>query len=172
MNLILEENPRPYYEPARDKKGNPVVVRFSRRRNPKMANGVKGITNKLTGGLAIEDIIAGGTGLAAATMLPNALLKNAPVTTMDKVTRIGVSVLGALAMGYIWRFRGSSQAKAATIGGFSGIAVSVVNTLRPGLVGRPQTRLAQVAPVRRLGDASTISPSFTREGENVTLIRP
>lgn len=182
--MILEENPRPRYRPYLDNYGNPVVVKFPKRRNPNMANTVESVTNKITGGIDPLEILAGAAGLAASSMIPPLIIKTTPVTVTDKALRIGVSVMAVLATGYIVGSIGGMGAKkrpgmrkAALIGGLSGVAITVANTLRPGTItgGRPMAlppRPAQLAPVRRVGDAQTISPSFTREGENVTLIRP
>jgi len=175
MKMILEENPRRYNPVAVDQFGRPVVISASsprkRRRNP-MAM-IPSVT-KLTGGIGAKEIIGGAAGLAGSSMIPNAMIKTAAVTTTDKAIKIGLSVLSTLAVGYIFGKWDQRAGRAAIVGGLSGVAITVVNTLRPGTIsGGAGGQRQLMAPVqRRLGESMTVGPAFTREGENVTLIRP
>ena len=125
---------------------------------------------KLTGGVGIKEIVGGAAGLAGSSMLPNVFIKTVPVTNGEKAIKIGVSILSTLAVGYIFSKYDPRAGRAAIIGGLAGVAVNVVNIVRPGTVSA--ARQIASGPVRRLGEAQTVSPGFTREGENVTLIRP
>jgi len=176
MRMLLEENPirrsKRYHPVAVDQWGNPVVISVNpgrkKRRNPMVGIPKLG---KLTGGVGVMEIIGGAAGLAGSSMLPNVFIKTVPVTNGEKAIKVGVSVLSTLAVGYLFSKVGRDQraGRAAIIGGLAGVAINVVNIVRPGTVSAAK----QISgPVRRLGEAATVSPGFTREGENVTLIRP
>lgn len=127
---------------------------------------------RYTGGITPAEIVAGGAGLAGASMLPGVFIKTVAVTGTEKAIKIGASALAALAVGYVFRMQSARAGRAAILGGLSGVGVQLVNTLRPGTIeaGRPSGRL--LGPGKRVGEAATISPAMQRTDENVTLIRP
>jgi hypothetical protein len=173
VNLVLLENPIRRSGRYVDQFGNPVrVASKPRRRNPKMAR-MFGLQRYMAG-VRGNDIVAGGVGLAAATMLPNVFLKTEPVTNMDKAIKVGVSALSAMAAGYFMgAVAGKAMAKPAVIGGLAGTAVNTVNMIRPGTIGASRRiSAARALPVGRVSDARTVSPAMSREGEDVVLIRP
>jgi hypothetical protein len=154
---------------------NPRKRRHSRRKNPMKALAMPKSLSGWTQGVDMKDIGAGLAGLAAATMLPGFLIKTTPVTTTQKLTKVGVSILSALGAGFVvQKTLGSQAAKAAVIGGLAGSAAQVLATFTGVKIGNPlgNTGIRQITgrPMGAMGDP-TVVDSF-RNTEKVQIIQP
>ena len=83
----------------------------------------------------------------------------------QKLLKLAVSLGAAMAAGALGRSMISPSAgKSAIIGGVAGTAAQALGMFTNIKIGNP-------AP-RRFGATTTVSPSFTREGETVSVIEP
>ena len=174
---------------AFDEFGNPIYVpSFSRKRKAGRSK-VHGYVRRSAGrrnpvavlpptvrnlfqGIGIQEVVGGLAGLGLAALAPGWFIKNAD-TTAKKWGKIGVAVGAALATGFIAKQVASpSVAKAAIIGGLAGTASQALSTFGIAQIGTPASNRRLLTAGRNLGAQETVSPSFTREGENVQLIKP
>lgn len=165
---LIEENPYGYYDNPYRTSRNPrrKTRRNSMKRNP-IALPMPKMVRPYAQGISFDQIIAGGGAIWASTFIPNRF-KPSPVTTVDKLMRFGVSFGTALVAGMIGKAAfGQRAGQAAVIGGLSGTfldVLSMTNVLSRrgvGKIARPTLRAGAV-----------VSPSASREGETVSIIRP
>ena len=167
MEYLLETNP--WF-------GNPRKRRKSRkrRRNPvaKVTNpkAMAGTMKEWTQGADIMDMVAGVGGLAAATMLPGALIKTE--TTGMKVLKVALAVGAAVGAGSLARSMISASAgKAAVIGGLAGAGAQILAATTGFQIGG--TKMLGAGPARRrIGETTLVSPPPTRDAEVVSVIQP
>ena len=186
MEVLLEENPfNPWYKQPRRHKWAALKGRYGRswksHRNPfggetlnprRARNPIAGALGGLTQGVDVMDGVAAVAGLAAATMLPGVIIKS---PTGNKFLKVAIAFGAAFGVSMLMRkFVSSKAGNAAIMGGIAGAGVQLLNTVRPGTIGGELGS----GPVRfigaggRIGDARLVSPSMSREGENVSLIQP
>ena len=177
MDVMLYENPMEFL--GKDGLGNPIYFenpRRSRRKKARRNPVAKSINKDLTRGVGPKDILAGGVGLAAATILPSMLVKDSTTTT-QKILKAGAGVLGAVAAGFAAYQVDKSIAKSAVIGGLAGVAVNTLNSFRPGTIAA--STQTQVQRARMLGAARPmirenvqVNPAFARSDEIISVIQP
>ena len=158
MDLLLESNPRRRFM------FNPRRRHY--RRNP--TNPISALSKPLesiTGGLPIMEIVAGASGLAAVTIVPNMVVKDSSKIT-GKLFKLAVGIGTALGVSYLAKSLGSNAQKAALIGGFAGVTVVGINMLRPGTIGEGNL----LGPGIREG--AFVSHGGARSEENVGVILP
>jgi len=128
-----------------------------------------------THGFGVTDIAAAAGGLAAATMIPGMIIKPSAgaieLNTMQKVLKVVIGVVAAFGAGAAAKsFLTEKAGQAAAAGGLAGVVAQAVGAFTPYSIGRPA--LMAGSRVRRFGEATTVSPAYTREGETVQLIQP
>lgn len=130
--------------------------------------GAAGAVKGWTQGVGVMDAVAGVGGLALAYWLPGMIIKTADTTT-KKVLKVVMGVVAAGGAGYLANAVGGKRlGQAAVIGGLAGTAAQALGTFTNIKIGRPNPMLGPV----RIGYPEMVSPSFTREGENVVLLQP
>jgi len=123
-----------------------------------------------TQGVDFKEILSGGAGLAATTMVPGMIVKTT-LTTGTKLAKLGVSLGLAIVAGMALKAVAGPQAgKAAFIGGVAGTVIQGIGMFTPIVIGNSGMGALPVG--RRLGETLNIAPSFSREQEQVQLIRP
>ena len=153
---------------------NPYDFNPRRRRRARM-NPAKSATATIKGwtqGADLQDAALAIAGLAASSMIPPMIIKDA-TTTGNKLAKLGVSLVAAVGAGYLaQRFVGREAGKAAIIGGLAGsgiLAIQMVTGYKIGQVAQP---LSLPMGIPRFGGGEVVSPSPNRESETVGLINP
>ena len=163
--LMLLENPGfnsfGMMNPRRRRRRNPVA----RSRSLALPSTMRGWTQ----GVDLMDAGAAVGGLAASTMIPGMIVKDA-TTIGGKLTKLAVSLGSALGAGALGKTMISPSAgKAAIIGGVAGTAAQALGMFTNIQIGE-QSSTRRV--IRRIGDTMEVSPASTREGERVSIIEP
>ena len=143
MELLLEENPRRRYH--------------RRRRNPSalaLPTSLKGWTM----GLGVMDVAAAVGGLAAATMIPNMLIRTPVTTTTSKVLKVALAFGSAIGVAMLIRsVVGSKAGQMAAVGGIAGATAQTLATFTTfKIAGNPSPRLISTGGIRIANDV----PSF------------
>ena len=160
--LMLLENP---YMGGFDYLGGLNPKRRKHRRNP-MARALA-LPAGWTQGVGLMDAAAAVAGLAASTMIPGMIVKTAD-TTGSKVLKLAVSLGAAIAAGMVFKRIAPGSSKAAVVGGMAGTVATALSMFTGIKIGGPLA----LPSGRRIGETTMISPSFTREGERVSMIQP
>jgi len=135
--------------------------------NPKA---MAGTMREWTQGVDMMDMVAGVSGLAAATMLPGALVK-ADATMGMKFLKIAIAAGAAIGAGSLARSMISASAgKAAVIGGLAGTGAQVLAVTTGFQIGGGMRMLP--AGRRRIGETTLVSPPQSRDAETISVIQP
>jgi len=119
---------------------------------------------KWTQGVSPTDAILVAGGAAGATYLSGMLVRGD-----NKLMKLATSFGAAVIIGYgANAMLGSAAGKAAAMGGFAGVATQAIAMFTGISLGGPRA----VSGPRRIGSASAVSPSMSREGETVSVIQP
>lgn len=163
MPYFIEENPYGRRNPRKRRNpSNPVS---------KLGSTVKGWSQ----GVSMEQVIGGGVGLIATTIIPPKIIRTAPVTVVQKLAKVALSAGIAMAAGMLARRVSPKAAQAVVIGGLAGVVYTSIITFTnfiPGanLTGNVQ-RVRAISSGRVAGSA-VVSPAMSRENETVSLITP
>lgn len=173
--ILLEENPMRGYNPMRfEDFGEYNPRRRARKKKNILTNPAVAMPAALKGwtqGVGIMDAAGALGGIAMASWLPGVVVK-AATTTGGKVLRIVLGLVSAGLAGYIGNAIGGKRlGQAAVIGGLAGTAAGALGSFTsvkwPGIGQR-----ALSGGRGSIGEAVTVSPSFTREGETVVSLQP
>lgn len=175
MKILLEENP--LRKGGIKYKGgsmygfyNPRRHRRHHKRNPLGLPNTKAMLM----GLDMKDILGATGGLAISTLVPNMVVKS-PTSTSQKLMRVGVSVVAAIAAGYLSKsLLGQESAKYVTIGGLAGAAaIALANfttyKITPTGTAAPVARVIPSGMHRSLG-APASYPSQESETSIITNV--
>lgn len=124
-------------------------------------NPIGAVTKEWFGGLDMMDMGAALGGLAASTMLPGMIIKTAD-TTGQKLLKTGVALACAIGAGFVFRNVSPSAGKYAIAGGVAGALAQALGAFTGIQIGRP----------RSIRTSTIVSPAYSREQENVSLITP
>jgi hypothetical protein len=142
--LMLIENPY-YYRKSKSRKGG------------KMKNPVKGVTKEWFQGVNLMEAGAALGGLAAATMIPGLVVKDATTTT-NKLLKLGTSALATVAAGFIARNVSPNAGKMAIAGGLAGTLSQALGMFTNVQIGQRQLAAPARRSISRLGQ--TVVPEF------------
>jgi len=117
------------------------------------------------------EVAAAVGGLAAATMIPGMFIKTTTTTT-NKLLKVGLSfvvavVVGGFAKGIV----GYEAARAATFGGLAGAGAQTLGAFTSFKIGGGNV-MRSLPMGRGIAAADLVSPTRSREGENVSVINP
>ena len=170
--ILLEENPygynpRGWYGSSR--RHSRAAKKGHRRNNPmaKMPTTLKGFYQ----GVSPMDAAWALGGFAGSAMLPGMIIKDA-VTTGQKLGKFVLALGSAGVVGLAGKSFGRSAGQAAIAGGLAGAlaqGLAAFTNIQIGTIGNPRPARVNRRPI---GTSTVVSPSFTREGETVSLITP
>lgn len=153
--LVLLENP--YYNPPR---------RRRRRRNLVSKNPTQAITKEWFQGVDMMDAGAALGGLAASTMLPGMLVKDATTNT-EKLLKLTASLGSTAAAGFIFRNISASAGKMAIAGGLAGTLTQALSMFTNIQIGNPRQQIS--APRYIAQNRPTSHPSGRMSGIGVPM---
>ena len=147
---------------------NPYRRRRRRaRRNPAAALAMPKIAREWLGGMDLMEMGAALGGLAASTMLPGMLVKETG-TMGQKILKAIASFGSAIGAGFVFRNVSPSAGKYAIAAGMAGALAQTLGLFTGLKIGQPMRFL----PRGRMGDATLVSPAYSREQESVSVIEP
>ena len=118
-------------------------------------------------GVDMTDAAAAGVGLAAATILPELIVKDTSKTS-GKILKIVAALGSAVLAGMLLKKWNPGAGKAAVLGGMAGTVIQAVGAFTPLKIGGGALAL----PMGRIGETSKVWQSPSREGETVNMIQP
>ena len=91
--------------------------------------------------------------------------------------RVGLAIAAAIGIGYlVGKFAGQRAGQMAIVGGLAGATAQALGAFSPiaipGIGSGSSALMLGSGGFRRIGESQLISPSMSREGENVQLIQP
>ena len=163
-DILLEENPY-FYNPTRKRSKKRRKNPMGTITNPKLPANV----NKFFQGVSPMDAVCALGGFAGASMIPGLIVKDT-ATGGKKVGKLllafgstGVVGMAAKSVG------GMDGARAAVAGGLAGTLAQAIGMFTTIQIGRPSI---SAGSHRRIGASTVVSPSYSREGETVSIITP
>jgi len=121
--------------------------------------GTKALTQWFQG-VDLMDAGAAFGGLASSTMLPGMFVKET-VTTTQKLTKLGASLLAAVLAGMAFRYVSPTAGKWAVGGALAGTVQQALAMFTNVSIGRPMGRQIATSRVNRGGFRQTPGPGFT-----------
>jgi len=163
VRLLMEENPRIGWY------GNPH--RRKSRRSTMSRNPLKLpiIGRIVPAGVGYMDIAAASAGLYAVSIVPGMIVKDTATLT-GKLLKLGAALATVAGIGMVAGSVARGTKQAAVMGGMAGFGLQALNAIRPGTAAIAGIGRTPVG--RRIGASQTISDSFTREGERVSVLQP
>jgi hypothetical protein len=134
---------------------NPTKKRKTTKKTSLKIPGVSGVKSWLQG-IDLIDAAAATAGLAAATLLPGLVMKNAPTTPIAKAGKLALAVAAAGLAGMVFKGVNTSAGKAAVIGGLAGTASQALAMFTSIKIGAPAGRVGLPSPIA----ASRVGSSF------------
>ncbi len=132
------------------------MARRKSRRSSGGALAMPAFARQWFGGMDLMDMGAALGGLAAATMIPSALVPVAATMT-QKLMKLAASFGGAIAAGFVFRNVSPNAGKFALAGGVAGALAQSLGMFTAIKIGQPIMRAPNV--LRRLGESRALPNS-------------
>ena len=130
-----------------------------------MSSGVRGITKEWFGGLDMMDMGAALGGLAASTMIPGMIIKEA-TTPGQKLWKAVAAFACAVGAGFVFRNVSPSAGKYAIAGGVAGALAQTLGAFTNIKVGAPMRYL----PAGRRSIGEVYSEPVSERGRIITNV--